>query len=406
MSILRVHKKKEERRWSVLDNAPVENPLLSWDAKAVLWYLLTKPDDWTVRIDDVVNHGTLGRDGVLAVLKELDAFGYAHRWERRAESGTFEYGAEVYEDPAINPHFDPKTAPTKPLRARSKKKKAGLRAGSTDADESDSGEKTGERTATAPVEPTRRRQRRALEDDRDDGDRDGSTVTVKPTLPNTKEPNTKNKKEESSNEDSSSPVRGGRALADELAAMVGKAIETVEDAAKFIEQQKRLAQAAADLAGKGRKPVKPPTEAEWKDVCAVFALWKEIRGKKGNAKLTPERARSALDRLRSPVGFTVEDIANGIRGVAFSKHHSGDNERGEVYDDLELICRSDQKLETFIGYFERSQGGTNNDGRLRQNRPAANGRGGGGGDERGESDRERNLRESNEVFGWNELSRQ
>jgi hypothetical protein len=447
MSIVRVHKRKEDRRWSVLDNAPVENPLISWDAKAVLWYLLTKPDDWTARNEDIVSHGTLGKDGVIAVLKELETFGYAHRWERRGEGGLFEYGTEIYEDAALNPHFDPATAPTAPVRTRSKKKKPKADGdGSTDPATEEKPANAPDAAPPAPVEPTRTTAERAAEIARlalaqtDDSlttfgaigaallrlqkepfhsdaeiaadiarhyrpagaveasreiqpegdDRHGQTVTVKPTLPNTDLPNTK-KKEESSNEDSLS------AKAEEIAGKVAGAAADVESARRFIESQKQLMKATAELSGRNRRPVALPTEAEWKEVCGVFSAWKEIRRKNANARLTPERARAVLDRLRSPAGFTSEDIRNGIRGVHYSAHHSGQNEKGEVYDDLELICRTDQHLERFIGYFERAtgpkeKGGGN--GRFEQNSGA-----------RGESDRERNLRESSEVFGWNDLPR-
>jgi hypothetical protein len=59
---------------------------LSWRAKGILTYLLGKPNDWTVKTDDVVARAKEGRDAVIAAFGELKACGYAVlTTERRAD---------------------------------------------------------------------------------------------------------------------------------------------------------------------------------------------------------------------------------------------------------------------------------------------------------------------------------
>lgn len=122
-----------------------------------------------------------------------------------------------------------------------------------------------------------------------------------------------------------------------------------------VEQRARLLRRAIAQLPKHKRCAQP-TDEEWALMLDIFGEWKREVGKNGNAKLTPERGRAVLDRLRSPVGFTREDFSNAIKGCRASPTHMGDNDRGTVYNDLELICRSDQNLERFIGYLQTPEG--------------------------------------------------
>lgn len=75
MSIIRIQKR--DNPFVQIDKRPLEESRLSWRAKGILAYLLSKPDGWEVRSEDVLNHGTEGRDAVRAAFQELKAFGYA-----------------------------------------------------------------------------------------------------------------------------------------------------------------------------------------------------------------------------------------------------------------------------------------------------------------------------------------
>ena len=71
----------------VIDRRPLEDERLSWAARGVLGYLLAKPDNWTLRIEDLRRRGDLGRDALYAILKQLQHFGYVVRGSQRDERG-------------------------------------------------------------------------------------------------------------------------------------------------------------------------------------------------------------------------------------------------------------------------------------------------------------------------------
>lgn len=49
---------------------------LSFEAKGLLGYLLSKPDDWKIMISDLMREGDCGRDQIRRILKELKDHGY------------------------------------------------------------------------------------------------------------------------------------------------------------------------------------------------------------------------------------------------------------------------------------------------------------------------------------------
>lgn len=72
-----------ENNFSILPNDTINAPL-SWAAKGLLSYLLSKPDDWNVSVAALVNHSKLslrptGRDGTYAIINELLEKGYMQR---------------------------------------------------------------------------------------------------------------------------------------------------------------------------------------------------------------------------------------------------------------------------------------------------------------------------------------
>lgn len=60
-----------------IHNSVFENPHISWRAKGLLGYLLSKPANWSVRSEDLLAHGTEGRDAVRTAMKELRQAGFA-----------------------------------------------------------------------------------------------------------------------------------------------------------------------------------------------------------------------------------------------------------------------------------------------------------------------------------------
>jgi hypothetical protein len=75
----------------------------------------------------------------------------------------------------------------------------------------------------------------------------------------------------------------------------------------------------------------------------IFEYW-QLECKHHGAKPSPDRVRKVRARLRE--GYTVHQIKEAIDGAA---RGATVDENGKVWDDLELICRSGSKLESFIG---------------------------------------------------------
>ena len=78
---------KKQNRFSVVDNTGFNDPRLSYKAKGLLGYFLTKPDNWEVHTEDLRKHGTDGKDSIQAGMRELSNYGYAKLESVRGEGG-------------------------------------------------------------------------------------------------------------------------------------------------------------------------------------------------------------------------------------------------------------------------------------------------------------------------------
>lgn len=91
MSIVRATRKNQ---FYTLPTATIEDDRLSWEARGLLVYLLSKPDKWVVQPRDLINRTknaigkSAGKDKVYGIINELRAAGYIYR-ELRREGGNF-----------------------------------------------------------------------------------------------------------------------------------------------------------------------------------------------------------------------------------------------------------------------------------------------------------------------------
>ncbi|MBA4535503.1 helix-turn-helix domain-containing protein [Brevibacillus halotolerans] len=81
---------KRENPFVQIDKTPINDERLSWKAKGLLVYLISKPDNWTVVMEDLIKKAKDGRDSVKAGLRELEAAGYISRRQSRDENGKFD----------------------------------------------------------------------------------------------------------------------------------------------------------------------------------------------------------------------------------------------------------------------------------------------------------------------------
>jgi len=101
MSIIRVRK---DARYFVASNEPFVDEKLSWEARGLMGYLLTKPDHWEVRTHDLTKKGPAGEHKIRRMLAELRKSGYMNRIRIVNTDKTFDWITEVFESPSQNPH--------------------------------------------------------------------------------------------------------------------------------------------------------------------------------------------------------------------------------------------------------------------------------------------------------------
>ncbi len=94
--IIRVEKDRSHP-YKTINTSFANDERLSWGARGVLVYLLSKPDDWKVMPKDLIAQSAAGRDAVYAILQNLESCGYLMRVRTRRDDGTFEYSTVIYE---------------------------------------------------------------------------------------------------------------------------------------------------------------------------------------------------------------------------------------------------------------------------------------------------------------------
>ena len=97
--VIRVRKRPSN--FVMMDKTFLEDDRLSFKAKGILAYLLSKPDDWKVIVGNLVNSSKDGKASVYAGLKELKECGYYEKVPIRNEQGTriIRWESTVYEVP-------------------------------------------------------------------------------------------------------------------------------------------------------------------------------------------------------------------------------------------------------------------------------------------------------------------
>lgn len=105
MAIIR---QKRKKRFSIIDNRVIEDKRLTWGARGLLEYMLSKPDDWKFYMSELITHSDNdGRDKTYGYLKELKKYGYVIRKQGRNSKGKFEAQDLIVTDtPALPPHTD------------------------------------------------------------------------------------------------------------------------------------------------------------------------------------------------------------------------------------------------------------------------------------------------------------
>lgn len=72
----KIFRVEKDRNYTVIKNTIFHDKRISWGAKGVLGYALTKPDDWSLYISEVVKNGSDKKTKVSFYFKELREAGY------------------------------------------------------------------------------------------------------------------------------------------------------------------------------------------------------------------------------------------------------------------------------------------------------------------------------------------
>ena len=106
-------------------------------------------------------------------------------------------------------------------------------------------------------------------------------------------------------------------------------------------------------------PPEPKPDSVLSQVTEIFHFWCDTMKKnRAQNKITPKRDKAIRARLKE--GYTVEDIKLAITGCSKDAFSMGQNDRGKPFNDIELICRTGEKLEGFrdhqpLSFEERQQ---------------------------------------------------
>jgi hypothetical protein len=99
MSIIRV-KKDKENLYVMVDKQTIEDRRLTWKARGLLCYLLSKPNDWHIYVTELIKHTKDGRDSTNNAIDELIEYGYMKREKLPKTKGKFTgYKYTVVENP-------------------------------------------------------------------------------------------------------------------------------------------------------------------------------------------------------------------------------------------------------------------------------------------------------------------
>lgn len=115
-------------KFAIIANAALEDTRLSWRARGVLAYLLSRPEGWStsgVRLASQSPGGAEGRDAMQAVIKELKQVGYLRSEKTQDARGRWTTALIITDDPSelataepVAPAAAPVPKPAKPTAER------------------------------------------------------------------------------------------------------------------------------------------------------------------------------------------------------------------------------------------------------------------------------------------------
>lgn len=88
-----IRRNKQTRNYVEIPNATIQDSALSWEARGLLAFMLSKPEDFKIMPAYLVKCGNAGRDKVYKLLNELEIAGYLVKEQGRSDG---KYGKSDY----------------------------------------------------------------------------------------------------------------------------------------------------------------------------------------------------------------------------------------------------------------------------------------------------------------------
>ena len=103
---------KRENPYAQIDKTVLNDQRLSWKAKGLMAFLLSKPDNWEINIQNLIRQSTDGKEAVYSGINELINFGYIVRVESRNQGRFARIEYLIYENPQLVNTQNPTDFPT------------------------------------------------------------------------------------------------------------------------------------------------------------------------------------------------------------------------------------------------------------------------------------------------------
>lgn len=91
--------KKGATLFTRIENSTLQDTRLSWKARGLLAYMLSKPDNFRFYLEELTKHAPDGLASVRAGIKELESLGYVKRFPNREKGKVLSWDMDVFEIP-------------------------------------------------------------------------------------------------------------------------------------------------------------------------------------------------------------------------------------------------------------------------------------------------------------------
>ena len=105
MTNTNIGRKRKKTGFTQISNSMLEDDRLSWKAKGLLAYMLSRPNNWKINKSDLYKRATEGRDAMTNGLEELKNYGYLHIYPNKKENGRIDGWIWEYDDAPFTPEI-------------------------------------------------------------------------------------------------------------------------------------------------------------------------------------------------------------------------------------------------------------------------------------------------------------